>query len=232
MNRVDTFEKNINGKDFVVGDIHGCFSLLIKELKKLNFDFENDRLFATGDLVDRGPESHLAEEFLEYPWFFSVMGNHEQMTIQYADGYFPPNAYIHNGGVWNVFNSKEQVNRIADVLRQLPVAIEVETDYGVLGIVHADVPFADWISFKEKIAEPNVIEAALWRRARINAIEQYGHAMDIKGIDGVVFGHSPVSSPLFYKNTVYLDTGAGYSDPGCRLSILSIDSVFNDLTTS
>lgn len=61
------FEPNKVGRDFVVGDIHGCFGKLTDNLKQLNFNFDIDRLFCTGDLVDRGPESHLALDWLAYP---------------------------------------------------------------------------------------------------------------------------------------------------------------------
>jgi hypothetical protein len=50
-------DANQVGRDFVVGDIHGCFSKLSAELERLRFDRDVDRLFSVGDLVDRGPES-------------------------------------------------------------------------------------------------------------------------------------------------------------------------------
>jgi len=225
------YAKNLKGKDFVVGDIHGCFSALIRQLDSLGFDYENDRLFATGDLVDRGVESHLVEEFLEYPWFKTVLGNHEQMAIQFAEGLIPAVYYIETGGVWNVFNSKEEINRIADTFKKLPIGIEIENDLGILGIVHADVPFNDWISFKENLADPCVIENALWRRARINAIEQFGSAVEIKGIDAVVFGHSVVSEPLVHKNSMYIDTGSGYVGENCRLTVLPVEKVMLECLT-
>lgn len=225
------YGKNPNGKDYVCGDIHGCFSSLLRELNSLGFDYENDRLFATGDLVDRGVESHLAEDFLEYPWFKSVMGNHEHLAIQFAEGLIPAVYYIETGGVWNVFNSKEEINRIADTFKKLPIGIELETDLGILGIVHADVPFNDWISFKENLSDAGVVENALWRRARINAIEQFGSAVDIKGIDAVVFGHTTVSEPLFYKNSAYIDTGSGYVGGNNRLTILPVEKVMLECLT-
>ena len=66
------FEMNTKGKDFVVGDIHGCFSKLQEQLWTIGFNEEVDRLFCVGDLIDRGPESYKFEEWLDYPWFNSV----------------------------------------------------------------------------------------------------------------------------------------------------------------
>ena len=49
--------KNIKGRDFVVGDIHGHYDLLKTELKTVGFDKQKDRLFSVGDIIDRGPKS-------------------------------------------------------------------------------------------------------------------------------------------------------------------------------
>src|SRR3546814_1255791 len=45
------------GRDFIVGDLHGCLDLLQAELTRIEFDRSKDRLFSVGDLVDRGPDS-------------------------------------------------------------------------------------------------------------------------------------------------------------------------------
>ena len=52
------FAQNIAGRDFAVGDIHGCFTELQRGLDAIGFNPNTDRLFSVGDLVDRGPESH------------------------------------------------------------------------------------------------------------------------------------------------------------------------------
>ena len=50
------FARNVGGRDFAVGDIHGCFSHLSRSLEAIGFDAAVDRLFSVGDLVDRGPD--------------------------------------------------------------------------------------------------------------------------------------------------------------------------------
>ena len=64
------FGLNEDGRDFVVGDIHGMFQHLTELLEQIEFDEGSDRLFSVGDLVDRGPESHRALEWLDKPWFY------------------------------------------------------------------------------------------------------------------------------------------------------------------
>lgn len=82
--RLRRFDLNTKGRDFAVGDIHGCFSKLDAALRKVRFSPAHDRLFAVGDLVDRGPESALVLEWLVQPWFHSVCGNHDLMTWRRA----------------------------------------------------------------------------------------------------------------------------------------------------
>ena len=42
---------------WAIGDIHGCFDSLKRLWRRLDFDWENDRLWLVGDLVNRGPKS-------------------------------------------------------------------------------------------------------------------------------------------------------------------------------
>ena len=49
--------QNTLGRDFVVGDIHGCFSTVEHALAALDCDLSRDRLFSVGDLIDHGARS-------------------------------------------------------------------------------------------------------------------------------------------------------------------------------
>ena len=55
---------NRAGRDFVIGDLHGCLDALRFLLREIEFDPSRDRLFSVGDLVDRGSQS---EEALALP---------------------------------------------------------------------------------------------------------------------------------------------------------------------
>jgi serine/threonine protein phosphatase 1 len=78
---------NCQGKDYVVGDLHGCFDLLQRVLNEVEFDTTLDRLFSVGDLIDRGPDSLKCLELLAEPWFYAVMGNHESLMLEFFQSY-------------------------------------------------------------------------------------------------------------------------------------------------
>ena len=73
----------VGGRDLVIGDFHGEFDTLEHALETLGFQPARDRLFTVGDLIDRGPRSADALEWLENGRFAgSVRGNHEQMMTR------------------------------------------------------------------------------------------------------------------------------------------------------
>ncbi|WP_275541271.1 metallophosphoesterase [Escherichia coli] len=41
---------------WVVGDLHGCYTRLMSELHRVDFDPAQDLLISVGDLIDRGTE--------------------------------------------------------------------------------------------------------------------------------------------------------------------------------
>lgn len=86
MSRFLRLAANTQGRDLAVGDIHGHFGRLVMCLEQAGFDPAVDRLFSVGDLVDRGPYSEAALQWLDRPWFHAVQGNHEALAITYLRG--------------------------------------------------------------------------------------------------------------------------------------------------
>lgn len=223
---IESFKRNTAGRDLIVGDIHGCFGRLQTALDELGFDPECDRLFSVGDLVDRGPDSEAATEWLKKPWFHAVRGNHEQMAIDFADGRLQGGAsmYVMNGGGWNLSNTPERSLEIADAFRSMPVAIELETAGGLLGIVHADCPGRSWESFKARllaVKDPDnsqLVQQCLWDRSRAQGAVK----PSVAGVQAVIVGHTPMQQIAWIGNVVYIDTGAVF---GRALTILDADSI-------
>lgn len=211
------FDINIRGCDYIVGDIHGCYSMLDMELDKINFNIEVDRLFCVGDLVDRGPESIDVLDILAQPWFHSVVGNHDLMAVDYyvykinkaLDTRFT-DTYIRNGGQWFIDLDKETQRLIVEKLIKLPIVIEVETVACTIGIVHADCPFSDWNYFKEVLLTDNnkILEECVWSRSKLrNPTQEI-----IQGIGKLYHGHTVLENRVTLGNRNYIDTGAVFGN--------------------
>lgn len=72
MMRPEEIYQRIEAKNWrhvwVVGDIHGCFSMLMKRLRECRFDPQQDLLVSVGDLIDRGPDSLGCLALLRESW--------------------------------------------------------------------------------------------------------------------------------------------------------------------
>ncbi|QXI27766.1 metallophosphoesterase [Pseudomonas vanderleydeniana] len=215
---------NARGRDFAVGDIHGHFTRLQAALDRLDFDPARDRLFSVGDLVDRGPQSELALEWLARPWFAAVQGNHEALAIQYAQGLLPdPEMYRASGGGWFIDSSPQDQRLFADRFARLPIALEVETRLGPVGIVHADSPFASWSALREYLlggvqADIAVEEVCQWSRSRVRNHDASG----IREVRAVMVGHTTQRQPTVLGNVYHIDTG-GWGN-GC-FTLVELDSL-------
>lgn len=141
---------NTLGRDFIIGDLHGCLDLLQIELKRVQFDPTHDRLFSVGDLIDRGPDAMGCLRLLHEPWFFAVRGNHENMLLDYFYENAQPYAFktaakvfLQNGGHWV---QELQVNEL-DELREsllprvavLPYVITVGSQETRFHVAHAEL---------------------------------------------------------------------------------------------
>ena len=212
MNRINRFERNTAGRDLIVGDVHGHFTKLQEALDAVGFDQARDRLFSVGDLVDRGPECDQVMDWLAKPWFFPVTGNHEDMAIRWPDGSMDTGNYVANGGAWNISNPEALQREISESLAALPLGIELKTEAGLVGIVHAECPFDDWALFRDTLADATksrshldrVQATAQWSRTRID----YGDRSLVRGVRAVVVGHTPVPEHTVMGNVHYIDTGA------------------------
>lgn len=239
--QVHRYPKNTSGRDFVVGDIHGHFSRLRRAMEFIGFDPSRDRLFCAGDLVDRGPESHDVLNWLAQPWFKSVRGNHDHSAVRWGN---PDNAmdvslYAQNGGAWNIGNTQPERLRFSDALDELPLAIELQTAAGPVGIIHADCPMGDWGVFVAAMEDPSttrhlqkdMTEFAMWSRDRIKS----GDSSAVEGLVALVVGHSTIVRPVVLGNVHFIDTGGWREDGGFTflevgtLSAQTIDNTLADL---
>jgi serine/threonine protein phosphatase 1 len=213
------------GRDFVVGDIHGCYDLVLRAMEKVRFDPARDRIIAVGDLIDRGPGSHRAARFLSHDWVHAVRGNHEDMLLEaYADGDAHPAVLSYlagrNGFAWWLDVPEPLRRDIVEAVRKLPLAIEIPTERGTVGIVHADVPAGmAWPRFLARLeaGDEEVAHQALWSRARVAGGDESG----VPGVGRVFVGHTPLPRLARLGNVYAVDTGAFHAVLGKREGALT-----------
>lgn len=214
---IQRFERNTVGRDWIVGDIHGYFTRLQHALEQIGFAPETDRLFSVGDLVDRGPESHLVLEWLDKPWFHPVQGNHETMAVEWGlkPALVDKWLYASNGGAWNIGNLPDERATYAHALAALPLAIEIETEQGLVGVVHAE-PTYDWAELRADLQDPwldggdleRLRERLQWERHRLQYRDRHG----VRGLRAAVVGHTPLYAVVKLGNVHFIDTGAWHDE--------------------
>jgi len=190
-------------------------------MQKAGFNARVDRLFSVGDLVDRGAQSMRAKRFLGLPYVAAVRGNHEAWWLSLYEGGSPDPEVVRalgsrmNIGVqwWLEADPKERDDLVV-MFRSLPLAIEIETDRGSVGIVHGDVPTGmSWQAFKAAVerGDEKVVQTALWGRSRIRG----GDSTGVPGVGRVFVGHTPQWNGLrSYGNVYAIDTGAVFGMTG------------------
>lgn len=204
-----TLTANQKGRDFFVGDIHGCFELLTHKLTEVDFDINKDRLISVGDLADRGPASEQCVELIGERWFHAVRGNHEDMCIRTHRNDWDPYNFTYNGGQWfmDLNGQFDRQERLVQMMETLPLFIQVPFGDKLIGVLHADALSPSWSDYNldERETSPGN-EDVIWGRLRISG----GITRPVNDVDVVVVGHTPVKRPMVLGNVVYIDTGAVY----------------------
>lgn len=220
-------EKNQLGRDFIIGDLHGCFSLLQVKLKDVDFNPEFDRLFSVGDLIDRGENSLACLELIRQPWFYAVRGNHEQFILDSILGEGKDSDWYYNGGQWAFKLNEEGIQylkseRLLDLARELdlsiPLTLTLKTEFGNIGICHAEPPSNNWEDVLS--LDKGLIYNLLWNRNLIEEVD----SNPIQNIDLTIHGHTPVKEITKVSNSLFIDTGAFFTD---NLTLLRIDNILS-----
>lgn len=245
-------EENIVGNDYVVGDLHGSVHLLEKFMDLIGFDKTKDRMFSVGDLPDRGIDSYGTLQLLNEPWFYPVLGNHEQMFYSYQkkipDGY--GYSFLNNGGDWILRqppnDGRVPLELLADLLLYIP---RVRTIKGKnkIHIVHAEfnvgtgIPLTDaTIENEDTLRQFCMLQSfdgdfSFWGRslfhdyyncdpATVNHNLEKIAKYNSPDLSKIVSGHTIVTMPVQLGKALNIDTGAFN-----KYRNLSVYSVSHDL---
>lgn len=122
---------------YAIGDVQGCYDALRRLLDALAFEPARDRLWLTGDLVNRGPQSL---EVLRYvsalPDVVCVLGNHDLHLLALASG--ASAARLRSRDTLDDVLAAPDRDGLLDWLRRRPLAHH-DPGLGWL-LVHAGVP--------------------------------------------------------------------------------------------
>lgn len=227
MRKFEHFEVNLLGRDFAVGDIHGHFTRLQNTLDEAGFDPVLDRLFSVGDLVDRGPESLLVLEWLAKPWFFAVQGNHEALAIQHVQHKpLDYRMYLASGGGWFLDLATAAQLHLATRFAQMPIAMEVETAAGLIGLVHADCPLPTWDMLRSMLKghmpeQGRLQDSCQWSRERLQ-LRDYSGIPDLRAM---IVGHTALGEPEILGNVFHIDTGGWRSNNSGYFTLLELGTL-------
>lgn len=204
VNSVEHHPANRGGRDFVVGDLHGCVDALRYLLRVITFDPARDRLFSVGDLVDRGEHSELALTLLDKPWFFAVLGNHEDMLCAVADGRLRRQSWYGIGGVWASRLSDERVQHYAELVRGLPLARVVGSGKERFNVLHGEF-FGTDAELDAGNFSTETRQQLLWGR---DLALGNGDPQRQRGLSLTYCGHTPMRDIKQVGSQVFIDTGA------------------------
>jgi bis(5'-nucleosyl)-tetraphosphatase (symmetrical) len=121
---------------YVIGDIQGCLDDLKRLTDSLRFDPSQDKLWFTGDIVNRGPDSLGSLQFVRELGgaAITVLGNHDLHTLAVAHGTFR----AHKSDTIEDILSSPDRDAVLDWLRQQPL-LHHDSDLNVT-LVHAGLP--------------------------------------------------------------------------------------------
>lgn len=159
---------------YAIGDLQGCYDPFRRLLDKLSFDPAKDKIWLTGDLVNRGPKSRRTLRFVKSlgSSAITVLGNHDLHLLALAhDVKFRKSHY---NAFWKILG-REDSDDLLEWLRIQPLA-HYSPELNTL-MVHAGIP-PSW-TVKKTLALAAEVETTMRGEEYDNFLENlYGNEPD------------------------------------------------------
>jgi bis(5'-nucleosyl)-tetraphosphatase (symmetrical) len=158
---------------WAIGDLQGCHAEFMALLERIRFDAGRDRLWLTGDLVNRGPASLAALRAVKALGDSAtvVLGNHDLHLLAMA--YAPKTVSKREPELEAVIDAPDA----AELLEWLRARPLLHRERGVpWTLIHAGLP-PQW-TLAQAAASAREIERALARDASAFLLEMYGDGPD------------------------------------------------------
>lgn len=173
---------------YAIGDLQGCYDPFRRLLDKLSFDPDQDKLWLTGDLVNRGPKSNKTLRFVRSlgDAAVTVLGNHDLHLVALANDVRFSRAKF--DALWKILG-RDDCDEVIDWLRNRPLAHYSEKLNTLM--VHAGIPPA-WTA-TDTLARAAEVETALRAEDYPDFLEKmYGNkpnqwSDELRGIDRLRF---------------------------------------------
>ncbi len=200
-----------------IGDIHGCSKTLKALLERLDAAYGNTRTFVfLGDYVDRGPDTKgVVDILLDFAGNHNCVflrGNHDAMLLMAYPRKFMLDWYD-NGGDATMESYQKGDSDVEIPQRHLRFFINTRLYYDTPDwfFVHGGVP--PDMKIKDAVAQRSLWNSFLWRRDHIETEDNVWEKT-------VIFGHTPVRTPITGKNKIGIDTGCVYEHLGKLTALL------------
>ncbi len=221
----------VSGGLDVVGDVHGCLPELLELLRCLGYsvDFrhythpDGRHLVFVGDLVDRGPAIvgvlALVMQAVAEGSASCVLGNHDANLLWglRGDGFSGPNGDLASSTAQLGQQPQAFLDKVASFFSALPTRLSL--DGGRLTVVHA--------GDRSELPEPERSQYNVYGRDT-DQTDAYGYPLrddwvsDYGGESLVVYGHTPVTEPLWRGATLNLDTSCVFGGKLTALRYLEL----------
>ena len=205
-------------RTIAIGDIHGCFDELEELMNHLRsnniYDPKNDKLVFLGDYIDRGDKSREVIKYIrnlqkENPNVIALMGNHEDMAIDYFNGN-KLSCWIYNGYNHTLKSYEGHMDELNDDIKwmkKLPLYHE-DDDFIY---VHAGINL--YKSMKNQSRN-----TLLWTREMfIYSVKEYNKR--------IIFGHTPEIGKPYYTPTKNICIDSGCCFGGALTALVVEDGI-------